>query len=51
MMNIRELTTEEQMTYDRMVEGAKQINILGIEEELDAKDYIFRNYADEDWEE
>ncbi len=38
VMNIRELTLEEQIAYDRIVDGAKQINILGIEENFDTKD-------------
>jgi len=36
----RELTDEEKRTYDLMLEGAKQLNIFGEEEELDAKDFI-----------
>ena len=33
----RELTDEEKKAYDHMLEGAKQLNIFGEEEELDAK--------------
>ena len=36
----RELTDEEKKAYDRMLENAKQLNIFGEEEELDAKDFI-----------
>ena len=36
----RELTDEEKKAYDHMLEGAKQLNIFGEEEELDAKDFI-----------
>ena len=40
-MSIRELTEAEKQTYEEMIDGAKQINIFGMEEELDARDYIF----------
>ena len=36
----RELTDEEKKLYDHMLEGAKQLNIFGEEEELDARDFI-----------
>ncbi|SDB56786.1 hypothetical protein [Butyrivibrio sp. INlla16] len=36
----RELTDEEKKAYDHMLEGAKQLNIFGEEEELDAKDFF-----------
>ncbi|WP_155829588.1 MULTISPECIES: hypothetical protein [unclassified Butyrivibrio] len=36
----RELTDEEKKAYDQMLEGAKQLNIFGEEEALDAKDFI-----------
>ena len=36
----RELTDEEKKAYEHMPESAKQLNIFGEEEELDAKDFI-----------
>lgn len=39
-MQIRELTEAEKQSYDEMIEGAKQINLFGDEEELDAKDFV-----------
>ncbi|SDB68045.1 hypothetical protein [Butyrivibrio sp. INlla16] len=39
-MQIRELTEAEKQSYDEMSEGAKQINLFGDEEELDAKDFV-----------
>lgn len=39
-MQIRELTEAEKQSYNEMIEGAKQVNIFGDEEELDAKDFV-----------
>ncbi len=39
-MQIRELTEAEKQSYDEMIEGTKQINLFGDEEELDPKDFI-----------
>lgn len=39
-MQIRELTEIEKQAYDEMIEGARQINLFGDEEELDAKDFV-----------
>ena len=36
----RELTEAEKTEYNTMVKTAKQLNIFGEEEELDAKDFI-----------
>ncbi|WP_155829590.1 MULTISPECIES: hypothetical protein [unclassified Butyrivibrio] len=36
----RELTEAEKTEYNTMVETAKQLNIFGEEEELDAKDFV-----------
>jgi len=44
----RELTEAEKSDYDKLVAGAKQLNIFGIEEDLDANDYIFEAKTDEE---
>lgn len=37
---VRELSEKEQNEYNKMIQGAKQINLFGEEEELDARDFI-----------
>ncbi|WP_155829706.1 MULTISPECIES: hypothetical protein [unclassified Butyrivibrio] len=36
----RELSEKEQNEYNKMIQGAKQLNLFGEEEELDARDFI-----------
>ena len=36
----RELSEKEQNEYNKMIQGAKQLNLFGKEEELDARDFI-----------
>ncbi len=43
----RELTDEEKKAYNHMLEGAKQLNIFGEEEELDARDFIIELWESE----
>ena len=44
----RELTEAEKNEYNAMVETAKQLNIFGEEEELDAKDFIIEIWESEE---
>ena len=37
---VRELSEKEQNEYNKMIQGAKQLNLFGEEEELDARDFI-----------
>lgn len=46
----RELTDEEKNAYDQMLKGAKQLNIFGEEEELNAKDFIIEIWESEERE-
>ncbi len=36
----RELTQKEQNEYNKMIQGAKQLNLFGEEEELDAREFV-----------
>ena len=36
----RELSEKEQNEYNKMIQGAKQLNLFGEEEELDARDFF-----------
>ena len=44
----RELTDEEKKAYNHMLEGAKQLNIFGEKEELDAKNFIIDMWEGEE---
>lgn len=45
----RELSEKEQNEYNKMIQGAKQLNLFGEEEELEAKDFtIDRSCETED---
>ena len=44
---VRELTEEERIAYDNMIDGAKQLTLFGTEEELDPRDYIIDRGNDE----
>ena len=44
----RELSEKEQNEYNKMIQGAKQLNLFGEEEELDAKDFIIDRSCETD---